>query len=173
VLILDEPTNDLDMDTLDMLQDMLAQYDGTLIIVSHDRDFLDRTVTEILAFEGDAIVESHIGGYSDYIARKKKVGSGKLKVESEKSKSSDTATSNFKLSTSSLTYGEEIELQKLPDKITQLENKLEAMKEELDDPTLYSQNPERFDQLMADYTATKQSIADAEERWLLLEAKRS
>ena len=67
LLILDEPTNDLDMDTLDILTDILADYPGTLIIVSHDRDFLDRTVTEVLAFEGSGNVQSYIGGYSDYL----------------------------------------------------------------------------------------------------------
>ena len=70
LMILDEPTNDLDMDTLDMLQEILANYDGTLIIVSHDRDFLDRTVTEVLAFEGQAQVDSYIGGYTDYLEAK-------------------------------------------------------------------------------------------------------
>jgi ATP-binding cassette subfamily F protein uup len=70
LMILDEPTNDLDMDTLDMLQDILADYTGTLIIVSHDRDFLDRTVTEVMAFEGDATIENYIGGYSDYLDAK-------------------------------------------------------------------------------------------------------
>jgi ATP-binding cassette subfamily F protein uup len=70
LMILDEPTNDLDMDTLDMLQDILADYAGTLLIVSHDRDFLDRTVTEVMAFEGNAHITSTMGGYSDYLASK-------------------------------------------------------------------------------------------------------
>ena len=70
-LILDEPTNDLDMDTLDMLEDMLTGYKGTLLIVSHDRDFLDQTVSKILAFEGDGKVEGVIGGYSDYLEKVK------------------------------------------------------------------------------------------------------
>lgn len=70
-LILDEPTNDLDMETLDMLEDILSNYKGTLLIVSHDRDFLDQTVTSILAFEGNGVVDSCIGGYSDYLAMKK------------------------------------------------------------------------------------------------------
>lgn len=70
-LILDEPTNDLDMDTLDMLEEILANYKGTLIVVSHDRDFLDQTVTKIMAFEGDNKIDIQIGGYSDYLAKKK------------------------------------------------------------------------------------------------------
>ncbi|MCA9439074.1 MAG: ATP-binding cassette domain-containing protein, partial [Candidatus Omnitrophica bacterium] len=70
-LILDEPTNDLDMETLDMLEEILSHYPGTLIVVSHDRDFLDQTVTKILAFEGDGKIEAVIGGYSDYLEMKK------------------------------------------------------------------------------------------------------
>ena len=70
-LVLDEPTNDLDIETLELLQEVIADYDGTVLIVSHDRDFLDRTVTGILAFEGEAKIVAHAGGYSDYLARKK------------------------------------------------------------------------------------------------------
>ena len=69
--MLDEPTNDLDIETLELLQEVVADYDGTMLIVSHDRDFLDRTVTGILAFEGDAKIVSHAGGYSDYLGRKR------------------------------------------------------------------------------------------------------
>ena len=69
-LVLDEPTNDLDIETLELLQEVIADYDGTVLIVSHDRDFLDRTVTSILAFEGDAKIVAHAGGYSDYLRRK-------------------------------------------------------------------------------------------------------
>ena len=171
VLILDEPTNDLDMDTLDMLQDMLADYDGTLIVVSHDRDFLDRTITEVLAFEGDAQVESHPGGYSDYARRKGKLEEKKglpaaAKPEARKG-GVEPLTSNLKL-----TYGEEIELKKLPARLESLNRNLEAMKLELDDAGLYAREPIRFDKLMADYSATKQAIADGEERWLELEARR-
>merc|ERR1712023_538683 len=70
LLVLDEPTNDLDLETLDLLQEVIADYEGTVLIVSHDRDFLDRTVTAVLAFEGDAKIVAHAGGYSDYLTRK-------------------------------------------------------------------------------------------------------
>ncbi len=88
-LILDEPTNDLDIETLDMLEEILIQYKGTLIIVSHDRDFLDQTVTRILAFEGDGKIESCIGGYSDYMAFKQKNAAddgGRKKVQQKSPK---------------------------------------------------------------------------------------
>ncbi len=96
LLILDEPTNDLDMDTLEMLEDILSKYEGTLIVVSHDRDFLDQTVTKVLAFEGDAQVEGHIGGYSDYLEKKEeKVSGSGLQVsgkEKDKKKSKGKET---------------------------------------------------------------------------------
>ncbi|MGH1398026.1 MAG: ABC-F family ATP-binding cassette domain-containing protein, partial [Alphaproteobacteria bacterium] len=89
-LILDEPTNDLDMDTLDMLEEILSNYNGTLIVVSHDRDFLDQTVTKILAFEGDAKVETVIGGYSDYLEFKtNRDGEAKPKKDNAKKKKAD------------------------------------------------------------------------------------
>ena len=83
-LILDEPTNDLDMETLDMLEEILINYEGTLLLVSHDRDFLDQTVTKILAFEGDGKVEQCVGGYSDYLNQKKSLK--KVTTENNNSK---------------------------------------------------------------------------------------
>ena len=83
-LVLDEPTNDLDIETLELLQEVIADYDGTILIVSHDRDFLDRTVTGILAFEGNAKITFHAGGYSDYLNRKNPSRLNKTKSSSRK-----------------------------------------------------------------------------------------
>ena len=82
--MLDEPTNDLDIETLELLQEVIADYDGTVLIVSHDRDFLDRTVTGILAFEGDAKIVAHAGGYSDYLRRKKVDNLGQTRKTAQK-----------------------------------------------------------------------------------------
>src|SRR5215470_16967924 len=71
LIVLDEPTNDLDMDTLDLLQDVLSDYEGTLLLVSHDRDFLDRLVTSIIAVEGDGVVHEYVGGYTDYLRQRR------------------------------------------------------------------------------------------------------
>lgn len=170
LLILDEPTNDLDMDTLDMLQDMLADYPGTLIIVSHDRDFLDRTVTEILAFEGDAKVEHVFGGYSEYARLKK--SAKKLPVdivvgESNKNKINNAESKKV----SGLTYGEELELKELPRTISKLEKSLSDLQERLDAPGLFDQDPDGFHQLISEFDENKIALSDAEERWLALEEK--
>ena len=163
VLILDEPTNDLDMDTLDMLQELLSEYQGTLIIVSHDRDFLDRTVTEVLAFEGNTLVEGHIGGYSDYAATKQKTQAPTPKKSSEKKKLQDEKPA-FKMSGK-----EKHELEKLPEKIAKLEAEIEAMRETLNDVNLYTSNPALFDTTTKRFSQAQHELETAETRWLELE----
>ncbi len=133
-LILDEPTNDLDMDSLDMLQDYLEQYQGTLIVVSHDRDFLDNVATNILAFEGDGDVVSYLGGYSDYLDyRQSRAPQGSNKSSLEKSgKNSDTKNEEAapKKSYTSTTKIK-AELDRIPQKIEVLEKKILALNEEI------------------------------------------
>jgi ATP-binding cassette subfamily F protein uup len=169
LLILDEPTNDLDMDTLDMLQDMLANYPGTLIVVSHDRDFLDRTVTEILAFEGDAVVENVYGGYSDYVremaSREKK--SQRKKPEKETHK--PLVETEKKLGIKPLTYGERLELEKLPKKMETLQQKIDQLQEKLGDSELYQRDADTFHQLIKAFGATKTALTETEDRWIVLE----
>ena len=165
VLILDEPTNDLDMDTLDMLQEILSDYEGTLIIVSHDRDFLDRTVTEVLAFEGQAVVENYIGGYSDYIEEKKKHENIKKK---ELAKPKEPEVKEKKTS-NKLSFKFKHELEKLPEKIAALELEIALLKDRLMDAELYNNNPDEFDQVTARYAAAQSELVRAETRWLELE----
>lgn len=171
LLILDEPTNDLDMDTLDMLQGMLADYPGTLIVVSHDRDFLDRSVTEILAFEGDAVVENVFGGYSDYVReiknRNTKTAEKKIKEKTPRSAKAEEKAPGVK----PLTYGERLELQKLPKKIENLQQKMNTLQEKLSDTEIYQRNPDDFHQLIQDFDRTKTSLEAMEERWLELEER--
>lgn len=170
VLILDEPTNDLDMDTLDMLQELLADYKGTLLIVSHDRDFLDRTVTEVLAFEGEAKVEGYIGGYSDYAAKKKIIAPQK---NSEKK----LATANPQPETKSpdkriLSGKERHELEKLPEKISALEIEIKTLREKLLEVDFYSKNPAEFDTASRRFATAQTELETAESRWLELEEKK-
>lgn len=167
VLILDEPTNDLDMDTLDMLQGILADYQGTLIIVSHDRDFLDRTVTEVLAFEGDAIVQSHLGGYSDYLETKLKVAGkivAKKAVVAEAIAPPAPVKPNNKLS-----FKLKHELENLPSKIASLEAEIEHFNFMLSDPKLYMEQPETFDRATRHLARAKEALEQSEIRWLELE----
>lgn len=175
LLILDEPTNDLDMDTLDMLEDMLAHYTGTLLIVSHDRDFLDQTITKILAFEGNGQVEALIGNYHDYIAARDK----RLPPEPASSRQAQTKSAASSVPQAEaapaparkrLTFTQQFELEKLPGRMQALEAEITQLQETLADTALYVRNPEQFDTLSKRFTAATQELSAAETRWLELEA---
>lgn len=169
VLILDEPTNDLDMDTLDMLQEIINDYAGTLILVSHDRDFLDRTVTEVLAFEGDGEIISHIGGYTDYIndkaAREKQA---KGKSDSAAAQKAEAVPEKKPLK--KLTFKLKHELENLPDKIDALHSEIAALVQQLEDPQLYTRDAALFDTISAKLAEAQHALNSAENRWLELEA---
>jgi ATP-binding cassette subfamily F protein uup len=170
LLILDEPTNDLDMDTLDMLEDMLAKYTGTLLVVSHDRDFLDQSVSKLLAFEGDGRVEGVIGGYQDYLAKRK---GGAAPAEAAKStakpgKQEPSAPHTAKKD-SKLNYMQGYELKTLPGKITALEKEIAFVENQLADHELYTRDADLFDKLSRDLAHARATLHAAEERWLELE----
>ena len=170
LLILDEPTNDLDMDTLDMLQGLIADYPGTLIIVSHDRDFLDRTVTEVLAFEGNGVVKSYAGGYSDYLEAKQ-IEEGKILAKKKPTPQQPIAERKpepIKLS-NKIKY----ELEKLPQKIESLENEISELSHLLADSELYYNDPAQFDKATSRYSKAKDELEAAETRWLELEELRN
>jgi ATP-binding cassette subfamily F protein uup len=169
VLILDEPTNDLDMDTLDMLQEILSDYAGTLLLVSHDRDFLDRTVTEVLAFEGDAQVESHIGGYTDYIRFKRQQAQPAKPVAAITAPVIITAP---KKASTKMSFKHVHELGTLPARIAALEQEIIALKALLDDSTLYTKDPEKFDKSSRRFALAQGELDIAELRWLELETMR-
>ena len=171
LLILDEPTNDLDMDTLDMLQEMLADYPGTLIIVSHDRDFLDRSVTEILAFEGDAKVQHVFGGYSDYQREILGVKAKQMKSEKAAEKPKTSTPEPLDLMKKPLTYGEKLELDKIPQEIEKIQTQMEKIQTQLDDATLFERDPDQFHSLISDFEKAKHTLAETEARWLELEER--
>lgn len=174
MLILDEPTNDLDMDTLDMLTEILVQYDGTLFVVSHDRDFLDRVVTKTLAFEGDGQVEGIVGGYSDYIAFKKAQGTEKeLPAPEEKNEKAVSAAPAPVKASAKLTYKLKFELEQLPKTIEKLEKEVTALEKAMCDPTLYMNDPEEFDRVSKRLPKAQEELDNAEIRWLELDEMRS
>lgn len=175
-LILDEPTNDLDMDTLDMLEDILEQYNGTLIIVSHDRDFLDQTVTKILAFEGDGEIDGVIGGYSDYLekVKSKKAAEEKeeqdiaRKKEAKKAREPDAPASAPK----KLSFKLQHELDTLPEKMEGMQASIGHLAGLLEDADFYARDPQAFLKVSADLERLKAELSTAETRWLELEALR-
>lgn len=173
LLILDEPTNDLDMDTLEMLEEMLSHYKGTLIVVSHDRDFLDQTVTKVLAFEGNAEVEGYIGGYTDYIEAsgklKNKKSSGKAKAESVQP---EVVAKTEPVKNKKLTFKQQYALDNLPNVIATLESEISALQSELANPDLYITNPERFDAASRRLPMAQDELAAKELEWLELDELR-
>ena len=170
VLVLDEPTNDLDMDTVEMLEDILANYKGTLFIVSHDRDFLDQTVTKILAFEGDGQIEEVIGGYSDYLAHiKGNVSSMKRSDEKEEKQLKKEEAKTQAKPAKKLSYKLQYELDNLPTKIKTLEAEIASLQTQLSDPDLFQSNPDAFTHASTRIEEAKTELDTAELRWLELE----
>lgn len=179
-LILDEPTNDLDMDTLDMLEEILIQFEGTLIIVSHDRDFLDQTVTRILAFEGNGVIQSCVGGYSDYLEKygSKNKEEAKLQKNSDKKKSSPQKTNTKEAATKSeepvkqkikLSYKLQRELNQLPDKIEKTQKEIKEAGALLADADFYGRDPDGFHETAKKLNELQVKLERYENRWLELE----
>lgn len=175
-LILDEPTNDLDMDTLDMLEENLSKYPGTLFIVSHDRDFLDQTVSQILAFEGDGKVSQYIGGYSDYLeASGQGRGKGKKKTVAAPPSPAKQAAADKPSGKSGgkMSYKLKYELDQLPGKIAEQEDLIADLNKRLADPDFYQEDPDGFHQATKDLAAAEARLTRYEDRWLELEDQRA
>ena len=162
LLVLDEPTNDLDMDTLDLLVECLQAYLGTLIVVSHDRDFLDRTVTSTYVVSSTGEVSEYVGGYSDiqqYLKAAPKA-TAKAKPKDDSAKSAPTKR---------LTYNLQREWDELPKKIKVFEKRIAELEALLDDSTLYEKNPQQFKALSEELQQNQEALDTAETRWLELE----
>jgi ABC transport system ATP-binding/permease protein len=171
LLVLDEPTNDLDLDTLDLLQEMLTDYQGTILLVSHDRDFIDRIATSVLMHEGDGKWVEYAGGYSDMLAQR---GAGvearKIKVEQRESK--QAASVPVAQAKRKLSFKEKHALETLPQRMTDLESELRQLEATLADASLFARDPKGFDTTTKRITAARQELGDAEEQWLELEMLR-
>ena len=168
-LVLDEPTNDLDIETLDLLQDLLGQYDGTVVLVSHDRDFLDRVAVTTIAMEGDGKATVYAGGWSDYIAQRNQDDFGGSVVKSKRSVSKGKEKAEApKLG---LSFTEKHRLETIPAEMERLEAEIGKLQELMSDPALFTENPVKF-QKATDALIERQSKLDAaEEEWMLLEEK--
>ena len=171
-LILDEPTNDLDMDTLDLLEEILINYKGTLIIVSHDRDFLDQTVTRILAFQGDGKVIDCIGGYSDYLKLKKNSFKNKNLIKHDLNKVKKDNQSKIS-NNNKLTYKLEHELSIIPSEIKKLETIISQMNNILSDADLYTKNIDKFLESSKTLEMSKKKLDELETRWLELDLQKN
>ncbi|MBV9549293.1 MAG: ABC transporter ATP-binding protein, partial [Alphaproteobacteria bacterium] len=165
-LVLDEPTNDLDLETLDLLEEVIADYPGTALIVSHDRDFLDRVATQIVAAEGSGRFVEYAGGYSDMLAQKgvpAPVKSGKKEAPPPRPRKQRPAKMNF---------SDAHALKTLPQQIATAEIEMAALEEKLADAALYARDPAAFAELSGRLAAVRAQKDADEERWLTLELLR-
>ncbi len=167
LLILDEPTNDLDMDTLDLLEEMLADYQGTLLVVSHDRDFQDRLVTSVIAVEGDGDIHEYVGGYSDYLDQRPKDAAPEAAKPAKEAIAAPRPKTQAKLS-----YKDQRELDDLPKRMDKLQTEIAKLETEMADSNLYARDPNRFDAVTKRLDAARAELEQAEERWLELETLR-
>ncbi len=172
LLVLDEPTNDLDLETLDLLEEMIANYPGTVLVVSHDRDFLDRVATSVLMAEGEGHFIEYAGGYSDMLAQR---GFGVTAKEPAKTKAPRTGEAKERRKADprrKLTFSDKHALETLPAKITKLEGDIRQWQKQLSDGAFYARDPEGFGALSEKLKAAQSELERNEQRWLELEMLR-
>ena len=167
LLVLDEPTNDLDVETLDLLQDLLGDYDGTVLLVSHDRDFIDRVADTTVAMEGDGQATVYAGGWYDYRAQRGE----DAPVATAASRKPEAPVEKPKAAKSGLTFTERHRLDALPAVIERLEAEIAKLTEFLAQPDLFTTAPAKFQKATEALAERQQALSEAEEEWLLLEEK--
>ena len=167
VLVLDEPTNDLDIETLDLLQDILGEYDGTVLLVSHDRDFLDRVATTTIAMEGDGRATVYAGGWSDYQAQRGE----RVVAPAQTSKRKLTEAKAEKAASTGLSFTDKHRLEVLPDEIARIEAEIGKLGALMSDPALFTENPVKFAKATDALAERQAKLEAAEEEWLELSEK--
>jgi len=173
LLVLDEPTNDLDLETLDVLEEMLGDYEGTVILISHDRDFLDRVVTSVIAPDGGGRWIEYAGGYSDMLSQRgsdlKREAVKALVVEKE---AKPVVPAPAPAQKRRLNFNEKHALETLPKTIAKLQEEIAGQQRLLDDPNLYAKDRKRFAEASRAIAKAQEELAAAEDRWLELEVLR-
>ncbi|MNU59196.1 ABC transporter ATP-binding protein uup [compost metagenome] len=179
LLILDEPTNDLDIETLDLLQEIVAGYNGTVILVSHDRDFLDRTVTSTIAPAApdapDGRWIEYAGGYTDMLAQRKGAQEERKKAEkaAEKPKAENAASSSdAPKAKGKLSYKQKFALENIPKEMEKAEAEIALREKKMADPNLFTKDPASFNKLAAEMEKLREKLTQMEEEWLELEMLR-
>jgi len=173
VLVLDEPTNDLDLETLDLLQEMLGDYPGTVIVVSHDRDFLDRVATSVIVAEGNGAWTEYAGGYTDMVAQR---GFGVTKPEIEKAAKAGRTAAMAPIASpqakAKLSFKQKHALETLPKEIARLDAEIARLNTLLADPGFYGRDAKGFAEASAKLVTAERTKARAEDEWLTLEMLR-
>ncbi|MGC9419161.1 MAG: ABC-F family ATP-binding cassette domain-containing protein [Rhodovulum sp.] len=171
LLVMDEPTNDLDVETLDLLQELLSDYDGTVLLVSHDRDFLDRVASTTIALEGEGRLVVYAGGWSDYQAQRGNERDGGTSEPRKPPPSPKPDTPKVKEVSSGLTFTEKHRLEELPGEIERLEVEISKLEELLTDADLFTREPVKFRKATEALVARQSALSAAEEEWLALAEK--
>ncbi len=161
LLVLDEPTNDLDVETLELLEELLCSYDGTLILVSHDRTFLDNVVTSTLAFEGEGVINEYVGGYEDWLRQSRKTGV----VDNVKVKKTQTKEAKPEKKKAKLSYKDQYELDTLPQKIEKLESEQEEIQKQISEPDFYQQEQTVIDKELKRLAEIEKELESTYQRW--------
>jgi ATP-binding cassette subfamily F protein uup len=169
VLVMDEPTNDLDAETLDLLEDLLVEYEGTLLIVSHDRDFLDNVVTSPLVFEGDGRIGDYVGGYADWVREREKAAAAKAALAAP-ARDEARATAALAKPARKLTNNERREVAELPARIEAIETEMAKLAARLADPAFYHRERNSAADVRARLDGLEREHAVAFARWEELEA---
>lgn len=175
--MLDEPTNDLDIETLDLLQELLADYDGTALIVSHDRDFIDRVATSVIALEGDGAAVEYPGGWTDYYNQRPGRAKAPAKTPEGKApkpaaKSAPAPVEKPARQSGKMSFRETHRLATLPAEMDRLSGEITKLESFLADPELFTREPKKFKKATEALTERQEALAAAEEEWLELEARR-
>ncbi len=165
-LVLDEPTNDLDMDTLDLLQEVLSEYEGTVLIVSHDRDFLDKVTTSLIYMSGNGITEEFVGSYSELLAKQQEKEERQALSQKSKPAPKKESTEQPQKKKTKLSYNEQRLLEVLPKQISDAEGKIKKIESELSDPMLYTNDPAKFSALTDELSSLKDKVDEYETKWL-------
>jgi ATP-binding cassette subfamily F protein uup len=175
VLVLDEPTNDLDIDTLELLEELLEDYDGTVFLVSHDRAFLDNVVTQVIVAEGGGLWREYVGGYTDWERVRDRAlvadaASAKQAAKSDAKTEAKPATAPA-AKAKKLSYKEQRELEELPKLIAMLEAEQKALSEQLNDPEIYKRKPEDAQKMNQRFAELDDLLLEALEKWEVIEAR--
>lgn len=165
VLVMDEPTNDLDVETLELLEELLSNYDGTLLLVSHDRAFLDNVVTSTFVFEGNGVVDEFIGGYEDWLWQRKKT-----KEKAVVKKAAEKVVK--KTDSNKLSFKEKTELEALPKTIESLEEALSNLQSKVSEQSFYDNDQDTIDNTLKSLSEAEETLSQTYERWETLEARK-
>jgi ATP-binding cassette subfamily F protein uup len=170
LLILDEPTNDLDVETLELLEELIDGYQGTVMLVSHDRQFVDNTVTECWIFEGEGKIGRYVGGYHDAKGQQASAQSLRQPVADKAQNNQPAKAEVVKRAASKLSYNLQRELEQLPQRLEQLETELEALQAKVGDAEFFNQPHDVTQKTLSDMSTAEKALEEAFERWEYLEA---